>query len=384
LAIYLDHAATTRPTQSVIRCIGHHLDVHYANPASVHEAGRAAARQLQSDLAVIAGFLGCRPQELILTSGGTESINTALKGVLTRRSRQPRRLIISRGEHAAVRETAAWLTQQGIAVEQLPLTDRGTVDLAALEQALQQPATLISLIHVSNENGAVNPVDELVALRDRLQPEALLHLDAVQTFGKTPFDFAGSGVDLLSGSGHKIGAPKGIGWLIKHRRVRLDPLFHGGGQQNGLRSGTENPPLAAALAVALAEGTQNLDDQIARVRQLAVRFLANIRQTGVRFRILSPEQAVPHILCLAFTGLRGETLVNALSAEHICISAGSACSSRKNQSNPALQAMGLDPETVRCAVRISFSVTNTAEEIDLAAAAIVAACRQYGARSVSG
>lgn len=384
MAIYLDHTATTRPTPSVIRCIGHHLDMHYANPASIHEAGRAAARQLQSDLAVISGVLGCRPQELVLTSGGTESINTALKGVLTRRSRQPHRLIISRGEHAAVRETAAWLEQQGITVEQLPLTDRGTVDLAALEQALQQPATLISLIHVSNESGAVNPVDELAALRDRLQPQALLHLDAVQTFGKIPFLFAGSGVDLLSGSGHKIGAPKGIGWLIKHRRVRLEPLVHGGGQQNGLRSGTENPPLAAALAVALTEGTQNLDDQIVRVQQLAGRFLAIIAHNGVRFRILSPEQATPHILCLAFTGLRGETLVNALSAAHICISAGSACSSRKNQGNLALQAMGHDPETIRCAVRISFSITNTAEEIDQAAAAIVAACRQYGVRSVPG
>ncbi|MDW7656692.1 MAG: cysteine desulfurase family protein [Bacillota bacterium] len=381
MTIYLDHTASTRPTPAVIRCIGHQLDAHYANPASIHEAGRAAGKQLQSDLSVISGIIGCQPQDLILTSGGTESINTALKGILMRRSRQPRRLIISRGEHAAVRETAAWLEQQGIAVEQIPLTDRGTVDLAALELALQQPVSLISLIHVSNESGAVNPVDELVTLRDRLQPDALLHLDAVQTFGKTSFHFARSGVDLISGSGHKIGAPKGIGWLVKHRRVRLDPLLHGGGQQNGLRSGTENQPYAAALSVALTDCTQQLDDQISYVRQLAGRFLALLEQSGVQYMKLSPEQAVPHILCLAFSGLRGETLVNALSAAHIYISSGSACSSRKNSGNPALQAMGFEVKTVRCAVRVSFSVTNTVEEIDLAAAAIIAACKQYAARS---
>lgn len=383
MAIYLDHTATARPTPSVIRCISQQLEAHYANPASIHEAGRAAGKQLQSDLAVMSGVLGCRPQELILTSGGTESINTALKGVLTRRSRLPHRLIISRGEHAAVRETAAWLEQQGVTVEQLPLTVRGTVDLGALELALQQPATLISLIHVSNESGAVNPIDQVVALRDRLQPEALLHLDAVQTIGKTPFRFAGSGVDLCSGSGHKIGAPKGVGWLIKHRRVRLDPLIHGGGQQNGFRSGTENPPLAAALAVALTESTHQLENQINAVRQLASRFLATIAENGILHRILSPELAAPHILCLAFAGLRGETLVNALSAAHIYISAGSACSSRKKDGNLALQAMGFDPETVRCAVRISFAATNTADEMDQAAAAVVSACRQYGRGSVT-
>lgn len=378
MAVYLDHTATTQPLPAVIRCLCDELKVHFANPASVHEAGRLAGQTLEEARSTIAGRLGCNPRELVLTSGGTESINMALKGILTRRSRQPRRLIISQGEHAAVRETAAWLEQQGITVERLPLTGRGTVDPDALIKALQRPASLISLIHVSNESGAVNPIDELAALRDRLQPDLPIHLDAVQTTGKLDFAFSGSGVDLMSGSGHKVGAPKGIGWLVKNSRARLDPLIHGGGQQNGQRSGTENPPLAAALATALDLSHQSFDEHNRHVRQLSGRFKQHIAGSGIRYRILSPDDAVPHILAISFPGLRGETLVNALSADHIYISSGSACSSRQSKGNPVLQAMGHGPETVRCAVRISFAATNTADDIDEAAKAMIAACRRYG------
>ncbi len=372
--IYLDHAASTAPARSVLEKIQAELARDFANPASVHSAGLAAAARIKEQIRLMAGLLGCQEKELILTSGGSESINTVLKGVMLGQSQGQRRLIISQGEHSAVRESALWLEKQGVTVEYLPLAQDGNVDLAALALALEKPAALVSLIHVNNETGAVNPLAEIKSLRDRLQPRTLLHFDTVQTYGKIPFDFAASGVDFVSGSGHKLGAPKGVGWLIKSARAGLEPLIHGGGQQNGLRSGTQSQLLARMLALALGEGLGDLAGKSQKVKALSERLLAGL--AGLAYKVLSPAGSVPHILNIAFAGLRGETLVNALAAEGVYISAGSACSARRPQSR-ILPAMGHDAATVSQAVRISFSAHNTAAEIDLAAAAIRRALQQY-------
>lgn len=376
MPIYLDHTATSKPTPAVIACVTDLLPSLFGNPSSIHEAGRAADRRLQSDRNQMAQDLGCSPDLLFLTSGGTESINTAVKGIFMRRAKKTNRLIISAGEHAATHETAAFLKQWGVTVSCVPITAKGTVDLDALESALHEPAALISLIHVSNETGAINPVSEITALRNRLQPETPIHLDTVQTWGKMPFSFDESGVELLSGSGHKLGAPKGIGWLIKKKNVLIEPLLHGGGQQEKMRSGTENPVLAAALATALREKSARLESDRAFVQQLRNRFLDQIEQTGIPNQVLSPPDGIPHILSVAFPGLRGETLVNALSAEGIYFSSGAACSSRRNKKNQVLTEMGLPEKLIQSAVRISFSEENTVEEIDETAFAIAKAYRR--------
>lgn len=374
MTIYLDHSATTRVWPEVIEGLTKSLSFHYANPSSIHRLGQSANKLLNESKKQIAGLLGCQKSELILTSGGSESINLAIKGYLAASPRQTRRVISSQGEHAATTETLSWLRQQGYEIEELPLQPDGRVNLQFLTQALARPAALISLIHVSNETGAVNDIAEIVRLRNSLQPETAIHLDAVQTLGRQPLNFEKLGVEMLSGSGHKIGAPKSIGWLLVKKGIRLTPLIHGGGQQI-LRSGTENPPLAAALALAVQLTCQDTDSREAVVRNLRQLLLSELTDGNVDYQILSPLDGVPQILLLAFPGLRGETLLHALEAKSIYISTGAACSSHNKKANRVLQSMGIPDKTADCAVRISLAAINTPDEIKTTALAIIESCR---------
>ena len=337
----------------------------------MHALGQEAAVLLRNARAGCADSLGCHPRHLVLTSGGTESINLAIKGYVAANPRAGKRIITSQGEHAATVETLAWLEKSGYEIVRLPLTQNGSVSLEHLAKALEEPAALISLIHVSNETGAVNQAADIVRLRAAAGSQAAIHLDAVQTTGKLAFDFARSGVDMISGSGHKIGAPKGIGWLVKGANIRLQAQIHGGGQQDGLRSGTENPPAALALSVALSEAVQNLSGKTNWVQRLRTLFLDELRQSDLTPVVLSPADGVPHILSLAFPGLRGETMLHALEARDISISTGSACSSRHSRrGNLVLRAMGVRDDLAACAVRISFAPSNQEEEIHIAARAM--------------
>ena len=371
MSIYLDHAATARPTPDVISCLSGALSEYYANPSSMHKLGRESARLLRQAKTGCAAVLGCQPEHLLLTSGGTESINLAIKGYVYANPRAGKRIITSLSEHAATRETLNHLEKQGYEIIRLPLLKEGTVDLASLEAAMVQPAALITLIHVSNETGAVNPIPEIVRMRNRLQPATVIHFDTVQTTGKLDFNFGHSGADMVSGSGHKIGAPKGIGWLARGSKIRLEAQIHGGGQQDGLRSGTENPPLAMTLAYTLEEALSRLlekNDKTTRLRQW---FLDDLQQAGLEFVVLSPQTGVPHILAVSFPGLRGETLLHALEDRDISISTGSACSSKQSsKGNSVLRAMGISDAVAACAVRISFAAVNQEDEIHLAAQAV--------------
>jgi cysteine desulfurase len=375
--IYLDHAASTGVWPAVVDCLAEELAGHYANPSSSHRLGHDAAINLAASRKSIANQLGCQPGEVVLTSGGTESSNMAIKGFCETHQRLGRRIITSRGEHAATRETCAYLKRQGYEVADLPLVSDGTVDLAALEQALRQPAALISLIHVNNETGAVNPIAEIVRLRNQLQPGTAIHLDSVQAFGKLPFHFAATGVDLVSGSGHKIGAPIGIGWLLVKQKTRLEPLLHGGGQQEGRRSGTENPPSANALALALQLSCGDMPVRAKQVVQLRQTYLEGLQAAGVPFRLLSPENGVPHILSIAFSGLPAQAMMQAFEEKDIMVGTGSACSSRKAGVSPVLRAMGVPDEWAACAIRISLAATNTQDEMIRAAEATAAICQKY-------
>ena len=375
MSIYLDHTATARPTPGVIACLAGALSEYYANPSSMHKLGRESARLLRQARADCAAVLGCQPEHLLLTSGGTESINLAIKGYVCANPRAGRRIITSLGEHAATRETLNSLEKQGYEIIRLPLLKEGTVDLASLEAAMTQPVALITLIHVSNETGAVNPISEIVRIRNQLGPATAIHFDTVQTTGKLDFHFGHSGVDMVSGSGHKIGAPKGIGWLIHGAKIRLEAQIQGGGQQDGLRSGTENPPMVMTLAYALDEAVSRLPEKIQETTWLRRCFLDDLQQAGLEHVVLSPQTGVPHILAVSFPGLRGETLLHALEARDISISTGSACSSRQSRKgNSVLRAMGISDVIAACAVRISFAAANQENEIHTAAQAIAEIC----------
>lgn len=368
--IYLDHSATTPPLDEVVALYADRLLNDYANPSSVHLMGQRASKGLTQSCERLSRTLDCKPDEIIVTSGGSESINTALKG-LFKPGGKSGSLAACPGEHAATRNTCAALTRLGVPILPFHLQPDGAIDLDSVERVMHEKPVGLTIMLVNNETGAIAPVEEIVRLRDRLSPRTRLHVDAVQAMGKLPLSFRRLGVDLLSLSGHKFGAPRGIGLLLVRHGLSLTPLIDGGGQQNNRRSGTENPPLVEALARAAelsAEGTVLEAERIQRIRQ---QMESDLFSEGQPVRALCTVPTVPHILTIHTPGLRGETLVNALSAEGIMISAGSACSSRKSVPSPVLKEMGLSDEDARSVVRISFGRTTTEDDVKTAAAAII-------------
>lgn len=368
--IYLDHTATMIPERELLEYYVECALEYPANPASIHSAGFAARKAQASAINQLAKSFDCRPEELLITSGGSESINMAIKGTLAANKRLGQRVLISEGEHSAVAETAKWLTSHGYIVETIGLSAEGIIDLEQLEQALKKPAAMLSLIYVNNETGAAAPVEEVVRLRNSLQPDMLIHVDGVQACGKLSWSFKRLGVDLFSGSGHKFGAPRGIGFLIHRYGIKIEPLIHGGGQQRGLRSGTENVPLVMTMARAAEIANNDLAQKTDYISGLKRQLLDRLTELGVSYMPLSPVNAVPGIVSLAVEGLRGETLLHALENNEIFVSTGSACSSKKREESAVLRAMKLPEDLIKGSIRISLSKSNTIEEIDTVAEAI--------------
>ncbi len=369
--VYFDNAATAPPYPETIDAVAEAMRTVVGNPASLHRAGLVAEDSLKASKAAVACAFGVAPEELVLTSGGTESIATAFAGFPAANPRQPRRVVSTAAEHPAVLRTLERLESQGFEVVRVPVDGSGRIRLEALEAALSVPTGMVSLLHVNNETGAVQPMDEVAAVLRAKAPDAALHLDAVQTFGKAPLALRRWGVRLASFSAHKFHGPKGIGVLYVAKGTRIAPLLVGGGQQGGLRSGTENPPLAAGLAAA-ADGTvRRTAAREETVRRLRARILAGLDGLpGGPARILSPDDGTPAILNLAFPGVKPEPLVNALSQRGICISTVSACAARSRRTSHVLLAMGVPESVASCAIRISTSVLNREEEADAFLAAL--------------
>lgn len=354
-----------------------HLEQFPANPSSLHQLGQVAAHSIRQSKEELAALTACRPDEFYLTSGGSESINWAIKGYVNANPKRGRTIITSAGEHQATRETLLALARQGFKIIEIALDSQGVPDLAALEQAINDDTILITMLWVNNETGSVLPVDKLVEIRNRKRPLTAIHLDAVQAFGKIEVSFLQSGVEMLSGSGHKFGTPKGIGFLIKKQNIRLEPLIHGGGQQNGQRGGTENEAAYAVLAYCLQQASARIAQNRSHCQNLQAALLNQLKQTSLDMQKLSPESGIPHILNLAFPGLRGETLQHALETAQIYCSTGSACSSHHKGPSKTLLAMGFSQSIATCSVRLSFHHSNTLEEIDVVAKAMIEAVQKY-------
>ncbi len=375
--IYLDHSATTWPSEETVAEYARDLGLYTANPASVHRLGQQSARLIRDSKASLAQSLDCRPDEVILTSGGSESINMALKGTVGANPKRGRTIVTLAGEHAATRATLSYLEKQGYVVRKVSLRADGQVDLDQLAAAIDDDTVLITVLLVNNETGVIQPLDQIVAIRNRKRPRAAIHVDGVQACGKIPVHFGQLGVELFSGSGHKFGAPKGVGFLLVKKGLLIQPLVHGGGQQSGLRGGTENAPLAASLARSLARSVTDLKRCLSHCQNLQDTLLQELRHLDVAYTRISPETAVPQILNLAFPGLRGETLQHALEQEDLFVSTGSACSSHKKGPSEVLIAMGIPRSVAECSIRISLSEQNTPEEMILAAGSIARACQKY-------
>ncbi len=374
--IFLDAAATAPVRREVLEAMWPYLSGDFGNPSSHHSLGETAAAALAGARAATAKALGARAGEVIFTSGGTEADNLAVKGIaLARRAAEPRldRVVISAVEHPAVEESADYLARiHGFTVDVVPVDAFGQVTVEALAAVLRPETALVSVMYANNEVGTVQPVAALAGLcRAHGIP---FHTDAVQAAGWLPLDTAALGVDALSMSGHKLGAPKGNGALFVRGRTRLEPLIHGGGQERGRRSGTENVAGAVALATALTLAGTSGREQAERIAALRDGFIAAVL-AGVPGAILTghPIERLPSVASFCFPGTSGESVLLELERRGVICSSGSACAAGSDAPSPVLLAMGISPEVAQTAVRFSFDSSITEVELQDAADAVRAA-----------
>ncbi len=369
---YLDNSATTRCSELVRDVVVRTMMEDYGNPSSKHRKGLDAEHYLRDARETIARTMKVKEKEIFFTSGGTESDNWALIGAAMANRRTGTHLITTAVEHAAVLMPMQYLEEQGFSVTYLPVDGRGFVSLADLEAAIREDTILVSMMYVNNEVGAVEPVEEAARLIKKRDPRILFHVDAVQAYGKFPIYPKRAGIDMLSVSGHKIHGPKGIGFLYINEKVKIRPLILGGGQQKGMRSGTDNVPGAAGLAAAAKDAYEHLEQDAEHLRKLRGRMLDGLRalneQQGAEAVVINSgedERSAPHIVSAAFPGIRSEVLLHALEDRGICVSAGSACTSNKKLPvSTVLKEMHLRPELLESTLRFSFSRFTTEEEID--------------------
>lgn len=370
---YLDHSATTPVLPAALAAFEETARDCFGNPSSLHGAGLRAERALEAARAGVAAAMGAKPGEIIFTASGTEGDNLAVFGTARRRSGKGR-IILTEAEHPAVFEPAAALAAEGYDVVRIP-SPGGALDLAALETALTDDTLLVSVMMVSNETGAVNPVGRIRAMLDAAGSRAVYHIDAVQGFCRIPFTVRALGCDLLTVSGHKIGAPRGTAALFVREGLPLKPHILGGGQERGLRSGTENVAGAAAMAAAASAAQRTLREDTARLQELGNRLQSRLRDIPA-VRIHRPERAAPHIWCLSMPGVNSETALHFLEQREIYLSAGSACNAKKRTYSRAHVDFGLREEELKSALRVSLAPSNTAEDIDALADGLAAAAEQ--------
>lgn len=367
--IYLDNAATTKPCGEAVEAITKTLTEDWANPSAQYRFGIEAARLLRQCRLEVAGAMGAEAERIYFTSGGTEADNWAIFSAAERLGKRGKHIVTTAVEHHAVLHPMQKLSERGFEVTYLQPDERGNISVEALQAALRPDTVLVSIMMVNNETGAVFPIERMAKLTHRLCPNALFHTDAVQGFFKVPFRAKTLGADMISVSGHKIHAGKGIGAL--YLAPKLPPYLLGGGQESGLRSGTENLPMIAGFAAACK--AQNADKlrNIAKQNELKTYLQEELQKIdGVT---LLGAQDAPHIINLAVAGIRSQGLLNALQDRDICVSAGSACS--KGHRSHVLEAMGIAPTLIDGSIRISLSHTTTREEADLFLSALPEAMR---------
>ena len=362
---YLDNSATTRCLEEVTDKMVHIMREDYGNPSSMHMRGVEAEKYIKEAKAFFASNLKVNEKEIYFTSGGTESNNLALIGCAMANRRAGNHLITTSVEHASVLNTMKYLEEQGFRVTYLPVDEDGRVSLDALKEAICEETILVSCMYVNNEVGAVQPIEEIGKIIREKNPAILFHVDAIQAYGKYHIYPNRQGIDLLSVSGHKIHGPKGVGLLYVNKRVKIRPILFGGGQQNGMRSGTDNVPGIAGLGVAADMVYTDFDKKIQHLYAMKERMAEGLSKLGdITVNGMPLMEGAPHIMSVTFHGVRSEVLLHTLEEFGVYISAGSACSSHKRKPSATLTAMGLSRADVESTVRISFCEENTFEEVD--------------------
>lgn len=364
---YLDNSATTQCSQAAADLMVRLLREDYGNPSSLHNRGMEAENYVKEARKRIAQTLKVNEKEIYFTSGGSESNNLAIVGSALANKRSGMHVITTMIEHPSVANPFAYLEELGFAVTYLPVDAYGCISLEDLQEAMCSDTILVSMMHVNNEIGAVEPIEEAARVIKQKNPNCLFHVDAIQSYGKFRIYPKRMGIDLLSVSGHKIHGPKGSGFLFVRDKVKVHPLILGGGQERGMRSGTENVPAIAGLGQAAMEIYQNFESNQTRMYRLRDYFIQEVEQIdGVSVNGHKDHRSAPHIVSVSVAGVRSEVLLHALEDKQIYVSAGSACSSNKPAVSRTLQSIGLKRELLESTVRFSFSVHTTKEEIDYA------------------
>ena len=359
---YLDNSATTRCSAKAAEMVMKVMREDFGNPSALHTKGVEAEHYVKE---ARAKNLKVDEKEICFTSGGTESNNLALIGTVMANRRAGNHLITTSVEHASVDNTMKYLEEQGFRVTYLPVDEYGVVSLEALKEALCPETILVSVMYVNNEVGAVQPVDEIARIVKEHNPNTIFHVDAIQAYGKYRIYPKKEGIDLLSVSGHKIHGPKGTGFLYVNSKVKIHSIVFGGGQQKGLRSGTENVPGIAGMAEAAAECYENLEEKIDRLYALKDRFVSQVSALeGTKVNGHTGRDSAPQIVSVSFRDVRSEVLLHALEEKGIYVSAGSACSSNKPSVSRTLKNMEIDKELLGSTLRFSFCFDTTEEEID--------------------
>lgn len=363
---YLDNSATTPVSEAVKDIVVKTMTVDYGNPSSRHQKGVDAEKYIRQARERIAATLKVDDREIYFTSGGTESNNWAMIGGALANKRAGSHIITTAVEHAAVLQPLSFLQDMGFRITYLPVDQHGHISLDDLRQQLDKDTILVSTMYVNNEIGAVEPIEDIGKIVKDYNPDILFHVDAIQAYGKYRIYPRKMNIDMLSVSGHKIHGPKGSGFLYIRDRAKVRPYIYGGGQQRGMRSGTENVPGAAGLGVAAMEAYTNFDDKVASMRECKKRLINGLEKMDGAFVVSQLDQA-PQIVSCSFPGVRSEVLLHALEEKGVYVSSGSACSSNKKVPvSTVLQEIHLKPEQQDSTIRFSFSDWTTTEEIDYA------------------
>lgn len=370
MEVYLDNSATTRVFPEVAELMTKIMCEDYGNPSSLHMKGVQAEQYLRYAKETFARVLKVKESEILFTSGGTESDNLALVGCAMANRRRGNHLITTQIEHPAILQTMHYLENQGFQVTYLPVDHRGLVRTEDLQRAMRPDTILVSVMHTNNEIGSVQKIEELSGLVKRMNPYTLFHVDAVQGFGKFKIYPKRMGIDLLSASSHKIHGPKGVGILYINEKVKIQPILFGGGQQQNLRSGTENVPGIAGMAKAAEILYAHFEEDIEQLYRCKRYFIDGVERiedvvvNGLPDGDPYGETMAPHVVSVSFRGVRSEVLLHALEEKGIYVSAGSACSAHKPQPSATLKAIGVEKNMLESTIRFSFSVFTTMEEID--------------------
>ena len=357
---YLDNSATTKPCDEAVEAINIALKETWGNPSSLHSLGMEAEQAVFSCKEVIAKKLSCRADEIYFTGSGTEANNIAILGAAEKGAKRGKRIVTTAIEHPSVTNTVKSLEAKGFEIVYMKPDGFGKISPQEISRCITADTVLVSMMLINNEIGSIQPIAEAAAAIKRAGAPALLHCDAVQGFGKLDIKPAALGIDLMTASGHKIHAPKGIGFLYIKKGVHISPTIFGGGQQNGIRPGTEPVPAIAALSAAV-KALPDTKTQLAATGELWEYAKDSLLKTGF-VEINSPDDALPYVLNVSVPGYRSETLLHFLEAKNIYVSSGSACA--KGDFSPTLTAMGLSKARIDSALRISFSRFNTKDDID--------------------